>query len=139
MIRRLGRGHTTTTQLNRVGKQLFRDAWAGAHAVDVKPKLPSTATKYMILNLDRTGKPGSHWVAVIIKGATAYIFDSFARSSNKLIPTWLRNTRHRYKHIDAQHDKRTNQAKQSDICGQLSLAWMLYARARGISSAMKDI
>ena len=137
MIRRLGRGSTTAAQLNRVGKKLFANEWAGVYAVDQQPLLPRTATKYLVVNLDEKGKPGSHWVAVIIKGNTSYIWDSFARKSRKIMPTWLKNTRHRYKHMDAQLDKKSNQHKNSSICGQLSLAWMLLAKARGISAALK--
>lgn len=138
MIRKLGRGRTTTTQLNRVGRQLFGDdEWAGAWPVNAKPKLPKTDRKFMILNLDNVGEPGSHWVAVYIKGSRAYIWDSFARSSKKIIPTWLRNTKHRYKHYTAQRDGKTNQHAKTDICGQLSLAWLLFVKARGITSALK--
>ncbi len=137
MIKRLGTGRTTTTQLNSVGRKLFREQWGGVYAVDEKPKL--TGTRYLIVNTLPRNTVGEHWVAVVLKNGVATIWDSFARSSAKIIPTWLKNMKHRYKHIDAQRDRRANQKKNEDTCGQLSLAWLLFAKARGITSAIKDI
>ena len=47
--------------------------------------------------------------------------------------------KHKYKHMDAQMDKKTNQHPKSEICGQLSLAFMVYAKKYGLELAMRDI
>ena len=140
MTSMLGYTNTSGRQLNTVGKTLFGAQWLGVYPVDKLPKTihsSSTSNRYMIINTDISSGPGIHWVAVIVNKKTLIVWDSYARPSKRIIPKFLKNVAHRYKTMDAQLDKKTNQHKRSQICGQLSLAWMQYAKKNGIAKAMQ--
>ena len=69
------------------------DEFVGVFALD---KLPQTlnrhATIKMIVNLDPSNLPGSHWVAIYRRNdGIAYYFDSFGDPPPKPIQTWLCN------------------------------------------------
>ena len=55
-------------------------AFLGVFAIDkVPPVVKKARNVKLIVNLDPSNKPGSHWVAIWRKGTTGYYFDSFGR------------------------------------------------------------
>lgn len=104
--RKLGKGVTSSTQLDHEGKSLFGREWGGVFASDEPWQ---TAKGYRIVNLDKRRQQGSHWVAV----AGRLLYDSFGR-----------------KHIlgpsmnfeDTERD--AEQLVEEDNCGQRCLAWL---------------
>lgn len=132
LLKRIGHKKATTNhELHLIGRELFGKSWAGVHMQD--SKIPNTPKKaYLIINVDTEGMSGSHWVAVHRTSKnTYYIFDTFGRKSKKLLPIFTRGKIH----IDSDHDQ--NQWGDSEICGTLSLAWLLCVKQFGIRNALK--
>tara|TARA_R110000744_G_scaffold206441_1_gene325020 strand:- start:48 stop:518 length:471 start_codon:yes stop_codon:yes gene_type:complete len=98
----IGNSTTTNFDLNNIGKKLFSDRYLGTFASDKFPKISrKNNPKYCILNLDKTGMPGSHWVSCVILSDKVLIYDSFGRKSKKILPeTFKKNT----KIIDTEYD-----------------------------------
>jgi len=75
---------TYLNELSAVGRKLLGIHWKGVYPSDKIPKL-NGIKKYSILNLDRTGEPGSHWIAIAKEGKKTWVYDSFGRSHAKII------------------------------------------------------
>ena len=131
ILTRIGHKNATTNhELNIQGRALFKSKWLGVFMQDSKiPKSPKSA--YFIINVDRKHQAGSHWIGIHRTiHDTYYIFDSFGRRSNKLIPLFVRGKIH----IDSDNDQ--NQHIDSKICGSLSLAWLKVIKEHGIRNAL---
>lgn len=100
----LGSGITTGSDLDRVGRSEFKGKWSGIFMSD--QNLPRRG--YCIVNTDRVGDPGVHWVAV----GSGMVYDSFGRS-NILNKPGLKDT-------DYDAEQTNNEAN----CGQRCLAWL---------------
>jgi hypothetical protein len=84
-------GNTTTylDTLNDIGIKLFDDKFIGVFPSDKIPILNNN--QYVILNLDKSGQAGSHWVAVVKHNNKAYLYDSFGRKASKIIPSLIKS------------------------------------------------
>lgn len=135
MYRRLGRGITTDRQLSRVGRSIFGSDYLGTFAQDSFPKtsIKSNQPTYFIINVDKRDKPGTHWVAIYWSGTKFHIYDSFGRSSRKLLPHFVKTIG--YKFADADPD--AEQARKEYSCGSRSMAWLQFVRDNSIQEAMK--
>lgn len=114
-------GHNGTTfdqELHRMGKKLFGVKFKGVFTSDKIPKL-NELSPYAIVNLDRSGEPGSHWVAIAKKNNEMVIFDSFGRTKEILpMAYYSGNGRLIYP------DNDPNQRVLETNCGQKSLSWL---------------
>ena len=81
----LGNKSTYTDDLNIFCKKLFNDKFMGVYPADKIKKL-TNKKPYMILNLDKSGMSGSHWVAVVKNNNKTLFYDSFGRSYKKIMP-----------------------------------------------------
>ncbi len=81
----LGSDTTYLDDLNDVGKRLFGNKFVGVFPSDRIPRLKNN--QYVILNLDKEGKSGSHWVAVVKHNNKSFLYDSFGRRASKIIPS----------------------------------------------------
>jgi len=137
MYTALGRGVTTDRQLNRIGKKLFGRRWLGVYPVDVKPKTimrkMNPGANYGIINVDGSGLPGSHWLSVCYdtKKDKWLIYDSFARKSTKLIPTFIKTIGYKYHDINTGAD----QPDHESSCGARSMAMLIHIAKHGSKSA----
>lgn len=135
MIAVLGNGITTDSQLNTVGRKLFKSKWLGVHPSDVSARTINIKQrrghKYFIINVDGSSEPGSHWLGVAWDGSKFHIYDSYARSSKKLIPSFIKTIG--YDYIDANHT--ADQRDREDNCGARAMAWLVYAAKYGHQSA----
>jgi hypothetical protein len=105
----IGNKTTSNTDLDKIGKYLFQKKYLGTFAAD---KFPSNKIGYYILNLDKTGMPGSHWVACINLGKTILVYDSFGmKTSNILKNVFPKNL----KILDSNYD--IEQEIHEDNCG----------------------
>lgn len=130
-IQELGRKATSDQQLTAVGKRIFGSKYSGTYPQN--GKIPQRNGKhYYIINVDLSHQPGSHWVAVCTtpKGIS-YVYDSFARSSKKLLPHFSKNRII----VDAEYDP--EQFGSTEICGPLCLAWLACVDSLGIRNALK--
>lgn len=122
-------------QIDPLGKFLFKSRWRGANPQDhIVFK-----SGYQILNTDKSDGDGEHWVAIYISNKTLYVYDSYARKSNTFLLYLTRLARAKgYKVINAD----TKDAEQFDtkydkeICGHLSLAFLMTVKQLGIKKAI---
>ena len=95
--------------------------FVGVFAID---RLPQNVDKYktikMIVNLDPSHLPGSHWVAIYRRAQKAYYFDSFGDFPPQILRDWLHNNsltwRSQPNRIQAPQDKVS--------CGYLCLEFL---------------
>jgi hypothetical protein len=71
--------------LDKVGRKLFGKKYAGTWPADKLPKLDSERP-YCILNVDKSGLSGSHWIGCVYSKGDILVYDSFGRKSSKLMP-----------------------------------------------------
>ena len=132
MIGEFGTGPMNDAQLSAKGKQLFGKKFRGVYSQDT---LPVGRRGMSIVNVDTSGKPGSHWVAVVETGDCIYIYDSFARYLSDLMPILEAKLNRKKIHIHEKLNKKT-QAVDSSVCGQLSLSFLCVVHELGIEAAM---
>jgi hypothetical protein len=116
-----GKKTTYSNKLEDVGRELFGVKFKGVFASDKIPRLSSLAP-YCILNLDRTGEPGSHWVALAKCEGGAMLYDSFGRTSTSIIKNL------RFSGNGKIIDSDTTDAEQATTqynCGARCIAWLL--------------
>lgn len=126
--RRLGTERTTSTQLERVGRQMFGPQWGGVHARDTLPAVARTGRRGMIVNTDASTGQGVHWIAVLDEDGTRAMSDPLGavgvaqRSALDAIeqPVWSED--------DAEQDRRES------TCGPKSLAAIAVGLAYGLDA-----
>lgn len=128
----LGNGTTNSEQLNKVGKQLFKDKYLGTFASDQIPKFTKSG-QMAIVNLDNHTQQGSHWIGLYYQDPYLGVYDSFGRDTAKIIPT-IYNPKI-YKIVDSEYDP--EQSVQEDNCGQRSLSWLYTADKLGLKKALE--
>ena len=112
----LGTGVTSGSDLDRIGRTLFMRKWNGVHAVNE----PYDSKGYNIVNLDESGSPCSHWVAV----ANGHVYDSFARCGIIGETEDL-----------CAGDGDADQNLKETNCGQRCLAWLCVYDSAGLKGA----
>ena len=124
----IGHGSTTTSgDLDKAGKALFRSKWGGVWASDTLPQ-KLKKPMYYISNTDPSGEVGEHWIGI----HRGFVYDSFGRSAKQLSC-----------HLTGRNLRKTDEEPEQDIseqnCGQRSLAWLLVAKKFGIDIASKFV
>lgn len=102
----MGKGTTYSSELLNAGRDMFSDKFKGVFPFD---KIPKTKKGYMIINLDDSDEPGSHWIAK----ADNMLYDSFGRDFSKYV-----------KGAKKSSDKDSEQSVVESNCGQRCLAWL---------------
>jgi hypothetical protein len=125
----MGKKSTTNHQLDTIGKQLFGAKYIGTFSQSYKPK-KKPDHQYFIINTDLANMPGVHWVAVVKNKNTYYIYDSFGRTSKRLLPVFTQGRLI----IDSDYD--AEQFGDSEICGQLCLSFLQVVKEFGIRNAL---
>ena len=138
-VKHLGNGITNNFQLDIVGRMaLGTGPWAGVHMADKVGSVLSLRPpgdkkrRYMIANLDYSSEPGSHWIGIVSEGKKLYIYDSFGRPSERIIPILKRESKSKL--IDAEYDP--EQVPSETNCGARSLAWLLFFKDYGPKAAL---
>ena len=138
-IRLLGNHALSNDELDDVCKPLFGSKYRGSHPVDSKFQMKPG---YYIINLDVASGPGTHWVSLVLTKKTAYVYDSFSRDPDKIIPILtkrLRRAKYKIKSSDRKdkEQRATYKNKMVVNCGHSCLAWLTCAHKHGIRAAMK--
>ena len=134
LIRRLGREALNDMTIDSVGKTEFGRRWGG---VSSQSEWQPIRDRYYVVNTARVpDSPGVHWVAVYVSPrGLVYAYDSYGRNVQRLL--WrVGKTASRWgagSLIGTDPD--AEQRGSSAVCGQLSLAWLLVVRDRGIRVA----
>jgi hypothetical protein len=129
---RLGKGVTSSLQLNRVGKQMIGTSFLGSFPQDMAPRNVKKGQSF-VLNLDTRKQKGSHWCGVYYNGCKFHVYDSFGRASSRILPIFIKKVGYLY----ADADKDAEQKIKQNDCGQRSLAWLMFVQKHGIAKAMK--
>lgn len=120
---------TSDAQLNKVGKSLFGNKYIGTFACDEIPVL--SKTQYMIINNKPRKHGGEHWIACCNVSDVVYVFDSFGRSTESLIPSLFIG------HgviVDTDYDK--DQRDDQKDCGARCIAWIKLFDEYGVDTAL---
>lgn len=123
----IGSESTSEDELRTTGSSLLGKCFKGVFPVDKLPSL--NQGQCCIINLDKTGDPGSHWVAVY-KSKSYCVYDSFGRRSSNILPSLGR-----LNISDSDYDP--EQRVSEDNCGQHSICWLWCVKQLGIKNAMK--
>ena len=117
----IGNSITYMTQLQQVGRKLFKTKFKGVFASDKIPRLTDIAP-YCILNLDKSNEKGSHWIALIKLKDTndSIIYDSFGRDYKAIFPNVKLSGDGRIRNTDRDAEQKINE----DDCGARSLAFI---------------
>jgi len=116
----LGSGATYNTELETFGKQLFGKKFHGVYAADKLPKLTKTQP-YAIINLDKSGEGGSHWIALAKSGAKIIFYDSFGRPNRSILP--MLNEEAKIKIVDTEDDAEQNIVEEN--CGARCMVFLI--------------
>lgn len=126
----MGNGVTYGSDLKKICKQLFPN-FIGVFAQDEKQPDQYEKCCY-ILNTSNTNENGEHWVAVWNENNNIYVFDSFGRSIERLLPYFnnLMGGGIIYNDNKKQYD-------YQEDCGQRCISFLLLAQKYGIKKAIK--
>jgi hypothetical protein len=127
----LGDQITFLTELDRVCKKLFGKKYSGTFPSDMIPKL-TLEVPYAIINLDKTGSPGSHWVALARGRGGVGVYDSFGRTSRKILPSVYNSNNGKI--LDSDYD--SEQHVSEDNCGARCCAWLIFVDRYGLDRAL---
>ena len=93
----------------------------GVFPIDSLPQVRHKKPLKLIVNLDPSTQPGSHWVAIYRRAnGQAYYFDTFGRSPPPLIREWLAQNSWDWKHFDRQ----IQGANDSVSCGYICMTFL---------------
>ena len=125
LILQYGKDGLWNDQIDYICKGLT--PWRGCHNY----KNAVFKSGYQIIN---TSIAGTHWVAIYISRNKIYIYDSFARPISRLLNRFIKLIPHKYTIIECN----TNDAEQvgySQVCGHISIAWLMVVKKLGIKKA----
>ena len=93
--------------------------------------IPSNFNGGIIVNLDRNGEKGSHWISIVSeKGERPMLYDSFGEWSPQLFPNKYDDFGHY-----AKTDDDVEQSLISTACGQLALSFIIFYQRWGREAA----
>lgn len=129
----VGKRVTFGRDLTKAGMKLFGMNYIGTFAADEIPdsfgkdvtekNITDRSPLYLIANLDDSNEPGSHWIALAFDAKTQkiWVYDSFGRSTNKIIPILAKQFGE--KNLRMTEDD-SEQKITEDDCGARSLAFL---------------
>lgn len=120
-------------QITTICKELFGNKYLNTFSVD---KAPVSKPGYMVVNTDKYGNKGIHWVACIKKGNTMYIFDSFARRASRILKILTDKLKEKNIKIVNSDLTDSEQRGDSEVCGMLCIAWLYVAHTMGVKTAL---
>jgi len=131
LIKLLGDKALDDATINKVGKASFA-AWGGCVPID---RVKLKPYHYYVVNTDPHDKPGTHWLACFTTAGKAYIYDSYGRPvkplASQLITTINKSGMKLGKTNLVPRGEQIGYS--SEVCGQISLSWLLAVRDLGIT------
>jgi hypothetical protein len=111
-------GNASNFDLDDIGRKLFGKKYFGTWPSDKMPKL-SVKRPYCILNVDKSGEAGSHWVGCVYDSGDILVYDSFGRKSSVLLPDAFKGLNV----VDTEYD--AEQSIEMIDCGARSMSAIL--------------
>jgi len=137
LVDEFGTGPMDDLAINAAGRRMFGRRWGGVGSANAS--FPAIPDRFFVLNTDPASKPGVHWVGMYRSPrGQVYAFDSYARSIRRLIPAAARRAEKEGRGPAADANAEAVQTDNSDICGQLSLAWLNAVRVAGITETNQE-
>ncbi len=130
--RLLGNGRTSASQLDDAAPKLGLSDYRGTWPADKCPELPEGSS--VVLNLDSTGQPGTHWIALYAAPRLILCYDSFGRRVKGLARPFARLPLRGRDLVDAEEDAEQHIVEEN--CGQRCLAWLMTAQNKGPAAAL---
>jgi hypothetical protein len=128
------RGETDNFQLNRAGKALLGNKFAGVFAADDRLTV-SRQRPYAIVNGSTRASGGTHWFGVCFYGSNNLLCsDSFGRPIRNFSEDYNALTRNGRLRI-RNSDRRPEQRVRENNCGQRSLTWLIVCDRLGPHAA----
>ena len=131
LVSKLGNKALDNVTIDKVCRVEFA-AWGGCVPSD---RVVLKPFHYYIVNVDNHDQPGSHWLAVFTSAKRAYIYDSYARDPASIVFKLLKTISKKgfkLSKTDLVHNMEQI-GYNSEVCGQISMAWLLVVRDLGIS------
>ena len=98
--------------------------------------MPFAPGYYIINTAKANSRRGIHWVSVCQTPKTLYVYDSFGRPTKSILKSLVkRSHQKKLKIVESDNDK--EQRDNSDICGQLCMAFLCVVKQYGIREALK--
>lgn len=118
----VGNKLTYALQLNGAGKKILGVKFKGVYTSDRIPQL-NDLSPYCVLNLDKTGEPGSHWISLgkVAGENKSLMYDSYGRVHANIIPNIQFSGNGRIINSDTDSE----QGKLETNCGARSLAFLI--------------
>jgi hypothetical protein len=129
----IGDKSTYQNELETACIRLLGINFKGVYPSDQIPVL-NGLKRYAIINLDRSTEPGSHWVSIAFKDDKILVYDSFGRSTSKILPA-LYQSSNGSDIFDTDPD--AEQTSNEMNCGARCLAWLLLFEHYGWRQAEK--
>jgi hypothetical protein len=127
----LGNGITYGNNLEKLCRSLKIPKFMGVFGQDMIPFDFSKQCSY-ILNTAKSNQKGEHWVAIWQENGKIYVFDSFGRNINRLLPYFDKNVGGGIIYNDNK-----KQYDYQEDCGQRCISFLLLAKKFGIHNAIK--
>jgi|GEM_PF-3541371 len=135
LVKIVGDGPMYDQQITKICKDLFGKDYLGTFSQD---QIPVEKKGFCIINVDTSKQDGTHWVALVFKGSKCYVYDTFGRNVKKLLPI-LRKKLENHKIIEIATDPHPEQYGNTNVCGQLCIAFLFCVRKYGIDHVVKII
>ena len=129
----IGNKALNNLDLDILGKHYFGRKYIGTFSQDNVLRFLENKSMF-VFNVDTKKMKGSHWVAAYVNNNIVYLYDSFGRTSQNLIPIFIKNLKN-MKYVDSDYD--VEQKNQEINCGHRCISWLRVVKELGINSALK--
>jgi hypothetical protein len=126
-----GKNEKDNFELDKIGKDFFGEKFIGAFPWDLLPM----KNGYSVINTDDSTKAGVHWVGIYKDNKNIYVYDSFGRHTEHILPEFYKELiKSGYKVTDSEHTP--EQSNYQEDCGLRAIAWLLMVDLFGIKKAL---
>lgn len=120
-------------QLRNICKKLFKSNFIDVLSYDKINEKNLKNNKSMIINVDSSNMPGSHWISLYRYNDKIILYDSFGRDINKLIPK-LKDI---FKNKELIFDTKDKEQKYNEYnCGARSIIFLIICYDYGYEKAL---
>lgn len=132
LVAKLGNHPLSNVEIERECKPLFKSKWLGCFMQD--SPIP-TRDGYGIMNTDKVGMSGIHWITFIKKGKCLYVYDSFGRMAKNLVPIFYKKMENKgFLQYDTDRSDQDQFGNKSVSCGHRCISSLMIAKDHGIKA-----